>query len=55
MQNTTTVNGLITRINEKPFDLSAVSSLFSDMLPKVISEERSMANGSAKGIKLAET
>jgi hypothetical protein len=40
---------------DNPLDFKAVSSLFSAMLPKVMSEESRTANGKANGIKLAET
>jgi len=55
MSTTTTVKGRMIRNKENPFDFNAVNSLFSDMFPKVIKEERRMASGRAKGIKLAET
>jgi hypothetical protein len=49
-----TVKGRIIRSREKPLDLRAVSSLFSAKFPKVIKDESKIANGKAKGIKLAE-
>ena len=47
--------GRITRNNDNPDDFSAVSSFFSDKFPKVMMDEKSTANGSASGIKVAET
>lgn len=55
MAITNTINGLIILNRDKPLDLRAVSSLFSEKLPKVIRDEIKMANGSARGIRLAET
>ena len=52
---TTIVKGLIILYNDKPLDFNAVSSFFSDKFPKVISDDSKIANGKAKGIKLAET
>lgn len=49
-----TVNGRMIRSREKPLDFRAVSSLFSAKFPKVIKDESKIANGKAKGIKLAE-
>jgi hypothetical protein len=51
----TTVSGLIILLSDKPLDFNAVSSFFSDKLPKVMSDDSKMANGKASGIKLAET
>lgn len=55
MAITNTINGLIILNSDKPLDLRAVSSLFSEKLPKVIRDEIKMANGSARGMRLAET
>ena len=52
---TNMVSGLIILYNDNPLDFSAVSSLFSEKFPKVISDEISIDRGSANGIKLAET
>ena len=52
---TNMVNGFMILYNESPLDFRAVSSLFSEKLPKVIREEISIDRGSAKGIRLAET
>ena len=52
---TSTIKGLIILNSDKPLDFSAVSSLFSEKLPKVIRDEIKMANGIARGIRLAET
>lgn len=49
------VNGFNIRIKDRPLAFSAVSSLFSDRFPRVIIDERSIARGRARGIKLAET
>lgn len=55
MPITTIVNGLITLYSDIPLALNAVSSLFSEKFPNVMSEESKIASGSAKGTKLAET
>ena len=55
MAITSTIKGLIILNSDKPLDFSAVSSLFSEKLPKVIRDEIKMANGIARGIRLAET
>jgi hypothetical protein len=52
---TRTIKGLMILNNESPLDFSAVNSLFSEKLPKVINEEISIAKGRARGIRLAET
>lgn len=43
------------RYSDKPEDFSAVNSLFSAKFPMVMIEDKSIASGNAKGIKLAET
>jgi hypothetical protein len=52
---TNMVRGLMILYNERPLDLSAVSSLFSEKLPKVMSDDINIERGNAKGIRLAET
>ena len=52
---TNIVKGFMILYKESPLDLRAVSSLFSEKLPKVIREEMSTDSGSASGIKLADT
>jgi hypothetical protein len=42
------------RYKESPLDFNAVNSLFSERFPKVIMDESKIANGSARGIKLAD-
>ena len=44
-----TVSGFITLMSDIPEAFIAVSSKFSPRLPKVMSDARSMANGSARG------
>ena len=51
----TIVSGLIILLSDMPLDFNAVSSLLSEKLPKVMSDDSKMANGKASGIKLAET
>ena len=55
MAITRAIRGLMILNNESPLDLSAVNSLFSEKLPKVINEEMRIAKGRARGIRLAET
>ena len=43
------------RNNEKPLDLSAVSSLCSERFPKAIRDDSKMASGKASGTIPAET
>ena len=55
INNTTPVKGLKILYNDKPDDFNAVNSLFSAKFPIVMMEDKSIARGKAKGIKLAET
>ena len=49
-----TINkGRIKRSREIPADLIAINSKFSPRLPKVIIDERRIANGSARGTSTA--
>lgn len=52
---TTKVSGFMILYNDIPLDLKAISSLFSEKLPKVISDDKRIAKGKANGTKLAET
>ena len=52
---TTKKSGFMILYNESPLDFRAVNSLFSERFPKVIKDESKIANGRARGIKLAET
>ena len=54
MSRAATVSGRMILYNESPLDFKAVNSLFSAKFPNVIMDDRSIAKGSASGIKLAD-